>query len=417
MGKHSPVAIAPKYMESFQCIGPECEETCCRGWVINIDKQTYKKYRTISISPLREKIKTSVVLPEHNANADNYAHIQLDETGACVFLDDKKLCQIQSSMGESYLSKTCHIYPRNLFRKNDEISLFASLSCPEAARKALLPVDAMHLVRLALPYPNESAVPLTSSIRYKGNSSGLLVALSDYILDASSFILRFPGFRSWEAMIVLGLMLQKLCQLLEGQTPDVAQAAIVERLIQFTNVDYLAKAGEFAQGITIDRSKQIILLRGVLRTYFSKNQPHSSFKQTVVDALEGMKFDENDLVASEQRYCEADAKWFTPFDEAHPHLLKNYLLNDLGKNNFPIGKLRGLETEFLDLAVRYSLIKMILVGIAAFKKENFNEDDYVRVIYTFSRNIEHNPTFMPELLELLAQEGLNNIAAATLMMR
>ena len=417
MGKHSPVVIAPAYMESFQCIGSSCEETCCKGWAITIDKQTYKKYRTIEIRELRDKIKTSVVLTEDASNADNYAKIKLEEDGSCSFLDDKKLCGIQSKLGASYLSKTCHIYPRTLTRKNDEVSLYASLSCPEVARKALLDVEAMRMTHITLPYPNENAVPLTSSMRYNENHSDMLIALSSYIVDTSSFVLRFPSYRSGEAMIVLGLMVQKLSQFLNEPDAESAKTSIIERLIQFTDANFLTKAGEFAQGITIDRSKQIILLRGVLRTYFSKHQPHSSFKQVMLDMMAGIQFDDNDIAATEKRYCEADSKWFKPFDEAHPHLLKNYLLNDLGKNNFPIGKMRGLETEFIDLAVRYSLIKMILVGIAAFKKDSFNELDYVTVIYTFSRNIEHNLKFMPELLELLAEDGLSNIAAATLMMR
>ena len=417
MGKHSPVVIAPMYMETFQCIGSSCEETCCQGWVITIDKQTYKKYRTIEVRELRDKIKASVVLTENAASADNYAQIKLDDNGSCVFLDEKKLCGIQSKLGASYLSKTCHIYPRSFARKNDEISHYASLSCPEAARKAILDVDAMHLIHLTVPYPNENAVPLASSIQYIGNSAGSLVELSSYIYDTCCFVLRFSMYRSGEAMIVMGLMVQKLTQYLNMPDTESAKASVIERLIQFTDANYLTQAGEFARGITIDRSKQIILLRGVLRTYFSKHQPHSSFKQVILDTMAGIQFDENDLEAAEKRYCEADSKWFTPFDEAHPYLLKNYLLNDLGKNNFPIGKMRGLETEFIDLAVRYSLIKMILVGIAAFKKESFSETDYVRVVYTFSRNIEHNPTFMPELLDLLAEDGLSNIAAATLMMR
>jgi lysine-N-methylase len=177
------------------------------------------------------------------------------------------------------------------------------------------------------------------------------------------------------------------------------------------------KAGELAQHIDIKRSKQISLLRGVLQIYFSMHFPRTTFRQAILDAMEGIHFDENDLESSELRFCDADEKWFTPFDEAHPYILKNYLLNDIGKSLFPIGKGRGIETEFIDLAVRYSLIKMILVGIAGLKKENFSEADYVHVIYTFSRNIEHNPTFMPELMSLLEKDGLRNIATATLMIR
>ena len=34
----------PKYMKRFKCIGPKCEDTCCVGWSIPIDRETYMKY-------------------------------------------------------------------------------------------------------------------------------------------------------------------------------------------------------------------------------------------------------------------------------------------------------------------------------------------------------------------------------------
>jgi lysine-N-methylase len=417
MGKHSPVAIEPKYMETFQCIGSNCEENCCHGWQVTIDKQTFKKYRTVEILELHDKLKNMVKISESSTSADSHAHIKLDANGFCPFLDEKNLCEIQGNLGSSYLSKTCQTYPRHNVRKNDEIWLYASLSCPEAARKALLDADAMNPILISLPYPNVHAVPIAASFRFSEKSPELLLALANYIYDVTFSIIRFSKFKSWEAMIVLGLMVHKINLFLDMKDPGDARALIVERLIKFTDLEYLAKAGELAQGIEVKRSKQISLLTGVLHIYFSKHHPRTTFRQTILDAMQGIHFNENDLEGSEKRYSEADEMWFTPFDEAHPHLLKNYLLNDIGKNSFPIGKNRGLETEFIDLAVRYSLIKMILIGIAGLKQEKFSEADYVRVIYMFSRNIEHNPTFMPELLTLLEQDSLKNIVATTLMMR
>ena len=34
----------PKYMKNFECIGKDCIDSCCVGWNIQIDKNTYKKY-------------------------------------------------------------------------------------------------------------------------------------------------------------------------------------------------------------------------------------------------------------------------------------------------------------------------------------------------------------------------------------
>ena len=34
----------PDYYKDFKCIAGACEDTCCAGWQIVIDKKTLKKY-------------------------------------------------------------------------------------------------------------------------------------------------------------------------------------------------------------------------------------------------------------------------------------------------------------------------------------------------------------------------------------
>ena len=34
----------PDYYEDFECIADKCEDTCCAGWQIVIDRETLKKY-------------------------------------------------------------------------------------------------------------------------------------------------------------------------------------------------------------------------------------------------------------------------------------------------------------------------------------------------------------------------------------
>ncbi|MFP3467691.1 hypothetical protein, partial [Leifsonia sp. SIMBA_070] len=46
MAPKKPVQmLVPDYMERFACIGSACEDTCCSGWTVTIDKPTYKQYR------------------------------------------------------------------------------------------------------------------------------------------------------------------------------------------------------------------------------------------------------------------------------------------------------------------------------------------------------------------------------------
>ena len=37
----------PDYFKQFKCIASECEDTCCAGWEIVIDDDTYDMYKSV----------------------------------------------------------------------------------------------------------------------------------------------------------------------------------------------------------------------------------------------------------------------------------------------------------------------------------------------------------------------------------
>lgn len=39
--------LVPEYIEDFSCIGSACEDTCCAGWNITVEKKTYQAYRKV----------------------------------------------------------------------------------------------------------------------------------------------------------------------------------------------------------------------------------------------------------------------------------------------------------------------------------------------------------------------------------
>ena len=38
-------ALVPKFVDRFSCIGSACEDTCCSGWQVTIDKKTFNAYK------------------------------------------------------------------------------------------------------------------------------------------------------------------------------------------------------------------------------------------------------------------------------------------------------------------------------------------------------------------------------------
>ncbi|MDK0926725.1 flagellin lysine-N-methylase [Clostridium perfringens] len=111
----------------FKCTADKCKFTCCEGWDINIDKDTYERWEKDEKDSnyLLNGVKTK------ECNGKEEYFIKKETFEKCPFLDCEGLCNIVKSHGEGYLSKTCHSFPRmnNDFGHKRELSL--SCACPE----------------------------------------------------------------------------------------------------------------------------------------------------------------------------------------------------------------------------------------------------------------------------------------------
>ncbi len=116
----------PKYLNKFKCIADKCEDTCCAGWEIVIDEETYDYYENLSGS-FGERLRSEMV----NDGEDN---IFVLKNGNCAFLNENKLCDIYNELGEDSLCYTCKKYPRYMEEFGNLREIGISLSCPEAAR-------------------------------------------------------------------------------------------------------------------------------------------------------------------------------------------------------------------------------------------------------------------------------------------
>ena len=116
----------PEYFKEFKCIASECEDTCCAGWGIVIDDETYNKYQNVK-GDFGDRLRSEIV---HDAGEN----IFVLKGNNCPFLNENKLCDIYNEVGEDALCYTCKQYPRYLEEFGSLREIGISLSCPEAAR-------------------------------------------------------------------------------------------------------------------------------------------------------------------------------------------------------------------------------------------------------------------------------------------
>ncbi len=123
----------PDYYSKFKCIADKCEDTCCAGWEIVIDEETYDIYKNVKGS-FGKRLKDEIV-------EDEGEKIFTLKGNNCAFLNKNKMCDIYTELGEDALCYTCQQFPRYTEEYGSIREVGISLSCPEAARIILNDTD------------------------------------------------------------------------------------------------------------------------------------------------------------------------------------------------------------------------------------------------------------------------------------
>lgn len=124
----------PEYYERFSCIAGRCEDTCCAGWEIDIDDDSYQAYMQVA-GEFGDRLRASI--KEYSLeNGDAYERhgFKLSEGKRCSFLREDGLCDLILALGEDALCDVCADTPRNFLEYGGAREISISPSCAEAGR-------------------------------------------------------------------------------------------------------------------------------------------------------------------------------------------------------------------------------------------------------------------------------------------
>ena len=129
-GRKAAIVIlrVPDYYEEFSCIASRCKDSCCAGWEIDIDEDSYDYYKSCE-GAFGDRLRESMYVAE-----DGGYRFKLKGPKRCAMLNDNNLCDLYTALGEEALCEVCTEYPRfSLFYGNVEQKCL-SLSCEEVGR-------------------------------------------------------------------------------------------------------------------------------------------------------------------------------------------------------------------------------------------------------------------------------------------
>ena len=137
----------PVYFEEFKCIGGKCEDSCCIGWNIDIDKVTFKRYFKVQDPEMKRMFQKNIQNNERYSSEDiDYGIVKLKKEKRCPFLDEENYCVIHSKLGEDYLSNVCTCFPRVTNKIDETYEMSLDVACPEAARLILLKEEGIKFI-------------------------------------------------------------------------------------------------------------------------------------------------------------------------------------------------------------------------------------------------------------------------------
>jgi lysine-N-methylase len=405
--------ISSRYMTRFQCLGGDCEATCCGGGVIPVSDKTHRRLTVLA----EGDVEASALLArgiEPTPNGPDHARIRFLPSGDCSMRDEHGLCRVHTRFGHAELFEVCATYPRYASEIDDEIELFGTLACPEVARLALLADDAFELAHLTL-----DAAPRL--LRNRFTTDQPYFKPFKQVRGAFVQLLATRGQTLPEKLFAMLWLADKLKGVLYAGCAPVPALRLETTLSALSQPEVLAQLSSSFRALDLDGALPISIIVAVLRP---PPEPRRGAQTEGFDAM---------WRGVQERYGSAVAPGGVASDAEVREIGRHY--RELCARVSPAARLRieqcltrygvnhllttphmlsaNLFDYAYDLVVRLaSLCFLLNTRLAEFQGGDAELDrQIVEATYSFVRTVEHAD--MPhELEKLLHEQGLDGLAHA-----
>ena len=349
----------------FRCLGSECPDTCCKGWGMQLTKETVALYET----------KAPQLLSAVDSGEAEFIMKRDASTDYCVKFD-AGLCAIHRDYGEEFLGDACHFYPRITRALGDTVVTTAAISCPEAARLMVAEeggYDLMPRAEIRVPYSLRNYLPAE--------------------LDADA------------AMAIHQAFVRELGNETFSPERNFMRASVVARALETQKKEAWPAATEFyfkmadgrippAEAVVSDPHNLLNALQGLIAA--SKATARPALMRVVEDMAKSLgvtlDWSSNAMAISPDapsRITRMLYYWKEHKSSAEP-MLRRYLQAQCSQALFPFAGLGHTVSDRVTvLGVRFATVKLALMSEVLQKKLPPSADEVVRIVYSLSRFIDH----------------------------
>jgi lysine-N-methylase len=394
-------ALTPLYVQKFSCIGSECPDNCCTGWRVTIDKKTFNAYKQTKNSKIADQLDQYVRRIRSQGSEKNYARMEMKpSTGECPMMVDK-LCSVQSAIGEDKLSNTCFTYPRFTQEVGGFKQQALTLSCPEAARLALLSENAFEFS--------------PSEITVRPETLNKMLPMFGFSLDTMNEvrffcirIIRTQELELWQRFAILGLF----CESLSNNAKNKITKNTNQLMVSIEEIIAIGQSNAFFDSIKPHHDIQAVTFALLWLLKNESLSSQSSSQQFIRKAValglgadaETGSVNESTLI---KKYQEGVFLLPKALENA-PYLLENYVLNEMFRECFPFSG-NSPMTNYLKLVTRFGLVRFMLAAQCKADSPMPDPEVLSQTVQVFCRRYQHDDKFAVNVNDCFGKSGWNTL--------
>ena len=397
--------LKPFYYDDFKCIGGECIDNCCgSNWRIDIDEKTFKKYKKLK-GEWGKKINNNISRNRNNANYLQYGKINL-KNNKCSLLSEDGLCTIHSKLGENYLCNTCKKYPREIRKYGEIYERNLSISCPEVARYIIKCKD-----NFSFNLEDEKLSDLDKDyiVNNKYNEK-----LYNILWDTRSLameIIQFKEIEIWKRIAFFKMLTDKVQNIINEKQYDNYEEVLNYFREQITSINVINSLDK----ISVIPDVKVKFIQSALQVRANNGLNNDKFTSLIIEYNE--LFDKGiDFKSNVENIIKIEEELNTYLKEQE-NIIENLLIYLIYKYLMKALHTKDLNAEVNNVILSYVMIKMLLLSRYNKNDKELNEEDFVEVFYLFSREIEHNTVFLPNIYKDIKEAGYNTLAYMTILVR
>lgn len=411
----------PTYLEEFKCIGGSCEDNCCCGWAIHIDRITFEEYKHIQDKKIKKYINKNIFIKKKcNNEKIDYAQIILKRNKRCPFLNKDNYCIIHSNLGEEYLSNVCAIFPKVLNKIDEYYEMSLDVSCIEAARILLSKEEGIDFTEgKRILGKHVLTLGIDTNDRINENTAYKYIKL---IRDMSIEIVKNRKYKLNERLHFLGVFLQDTCKVVDYDIEELP------RFISSYKLNSLSRFKPEKERYILQLSFYKIMLEK-LKVFEKENNTHkklnikevisgksSYFQSSIKKVIYGFKLNEDkSIMENSTIFIRAYDLCEHSIFEKYSYIFENYLANHMYKELFPFSENDKIMDGYIMLLVRFSYIRFYLVG-QYLAGVDMSKENIIKSIQVLSKEIEHDATYLEDVLRYIKENDLNNDRFANILL-